>query len=218
MPYNPRKNGAANYKSWMQLTASQITTIEGIEGADNTSDPNSERFAQMVYVVNSSDIGTGSDTYYINAVAETGTPTPVTDGADVAPWYDEYGRQVIAGYNPIQGAIDVNLINDSTISRLGPETNLDAESTPTIGAWVDVGQYKNITIHILSTDGGSGVSGTVTVEHSLDNVNYVILDTLPITTADTFQYEYANVAYKYIRTSLTVAANGTFDSIIYAGN
>lgn len=59
MPYNPKKNGAANYKSWMQLTSAQISAIEALEGADNTSDPNSERFAQMVYLVNGISIDPG---------------------------------------------------------------------------------------------------------------------------------------------------------------
>jgi hypothetical protein len=52
MPYNPKKNGAANYKSWMQLTEAQIAAIEAVEGADNTSSPNDERFAQVVHITN----------------------------------------------------------------------------------------------------------------------------------------------------------------------
>lgn len=53
MPYNPKKNGAANYKSWSQLTEDQIAAIVAGEGADNTSDPNAERFAQVVLSANS---------------------------------------------------------------------------------------------------------------------------------------------------------------------
>lgn len=60
MPYNPKKNGAANYKSWMQLTPTQISTIEAIEGDDLTDDPNSEKFAQVVYVLNQSAGGSSS--------------------------------------------------------------------------------------------------------------------------------------------------------------
>ncbi len=38
MPYNPKKNGAANYKSWMQLTQTQIDNIAALEGVGVTAD------------------------------------------------------------------------------------------------------------------------------------------------------------------------------------
>lgn len=52
MAYNSKKNGAANYNSWLQLTDTQISLLESKEGADNTTDPSSERFAALVHLVN----------------------------------------------------------------------------------------------------------------------------------------------------------------------
>jgi hypothetical protein len=62
MPYNPKKNGAANYKSWMQLTSEQIAALQSIEGEDNTSDPNAEQFAQVVHVAGGDLSGGGAVT------------------------------------------------------------------------------------------------------------------------------------------------------------
>jgi hypothetical protein len=62
MPYNPNKNGAANYKSWTQLTDQQIATINATEGIDKTSDPDSERFAQVVHVANVTDVSIQDNT------------------------------------------------------------------------------------------------------------------------------------------------------------
>lgn len=294
MPYNPKKNGAANYKSWMQITAAQASTIAGVEGADNTSDPNAERFAQMVYVINQSAGGSSGgaiqdgadDTIFAtvseltssnplatmivdangdqitsfggssikilgaddtteatvsslassnalhtllvdatgaqitsfgsSAIAEAGTPTPVADGANVNPWYDLYGRQIIAGYNAAQAALDVNLINDSLTDKLGPTTNLNAVVANTTGAQIDVSAYHNITIHVTSSTVTDGA--TFSIEHSLDGTNWVTLDSDVILTNTTTEYSYTNVAYKYVRTSIAARTDGTYTSKVFAGN
>lgn len=294
MPYNPRKNGAANYKSWMQLTASQINTIEALEGADNPSDPNAERFAQMVYVINQSAGGSSSsaiadgvdDTLYAtvadltnanplvtmivdangdqitsfggssikilgnddateatvsdltnsnalhtllvdnngdqitsfgsSAIAEASTPTPVADGAEVNPWYDLYGRQVLAGFNFALQALDVNVVNDTLIEKSGPTTNLNAVTANTDGASVDVSEYHNVTVHITAASITDGA--TFSIESSLDGTNWVELDSDIIGANGTSEYSYANVAYAYVRTRITSRTDGTFTSKIYAGN
>jgi hypothetical protein len=84
MPYNPKKNGAANYKSWMQLTAEQISAIEAAEGADNTSDPNAERFAQVVHVANQSTSSVDDGTVSMKELS----PYKVEVKTDPTP-YDE---------------------------------------------------------------------------------------------------------------------------------
>lgn len=67
MPYNPNKSGGANYRSWMQLTDAQIASIQAIEGADKVDDPNSEQFAQIVHLSQSSNnVNTGTSEINVN--------------------------------------------------------------------------------------------------------------------------------------------------------
>lgn len=151
-----------------------------------------------------------------SAIAETGTPTPVADGAAVNPWYDAYGRQVLAGYNVALAAMDVNLVNDSLTSKLGPVTNLSAVTANTDGSAIDVSSYHNITVHITSASVTDGA--TFSVESSLDNTNWVELDSAVIGANETSEYSYTNVAYKYVRTRITSRTDGTYTSKVYAGN
>lgn len=44
----------------------------------------------------------------IKGIAETTTPSAVTDGLEVHPWYDEYGRQVVTDKNI--DLVDVTLV------------------------------------------------------------------------------------------------------------
>jgi hypothetical protein len=56
MGYAPNKHGRAEYGSWMQLPNSQ--SIDGaISEGDESLDIRQQKFAQLVYVVNSSDGG-----------------------------------------------------------------------------------------------------------------------------------------------------------------
>jgi hypothetical protein len=337
MPYNPKKNGAANYKSWMQLTQTQIDAIAAVEGADNTNDPNAEQFAQVVYVVNSSGgsssggaivdgvndtlfatvadltnsnplstmivdangdqivsfgggnsgiadgvddgivatvadltnsnplstmivdangdqivsfgggnsgiadgvddgivatvadltnsnplatmiVDTNGDqivSFGSSAIAVAGTPTPVADGADVNPWYDTYGRPVLFGANLSLNALDVNLINDSRISRMTPVTNLNAVVANTTGSAVDVSSYNKFTIHIFASSVTDGA--TVSIEHSLDGTNWVEVGTEVVSVDGNVEYTF-NEAYRYLRTSVSSYTDGTYTTLIYAGN
>lgn len=252
MPYNPKKNGAANYKSWMQLTQAQIDALAAIEGEDNTEVPNDEQFAQVVYVINSSEsggaaAGTISDgvnnsilatvkdltnanalatllvdadgnqitSFGSSAIAEETIPTPVLTGEEVNPWYDLYGRQVLFGANLSLNAMDVNLINDSQINRLGPVTNLEV-SASTSGDAIDVSYFHNYTVHIISS--GVTTGATVTIEHSLDGTNWVIISTEVIASDEVTEYTYTNQAYKYLRTRVSDYSDGTYTTLVFAGN
>ena len=148
-------------------------------------------------------------------VAETGTPTAVADGEDVDLWVDELGRQVMFGANVGLNALDVNVINDAGLARLGPVTNLNAVSANSDGDTIDVSLYHNITIHTIST--GVTTGAVVTLQHSLDNSNWVDLDANTITGNESTELTYSG-AYKYIRTIVSNWTDGAFTTKFYAGN
>jgi hypothetical protein len=278
----------------MQLTPTQISAIEAIEGADNTLDPNAERFAQLVYVLNQSAGGSSSGaiadgvddalfatvadltnanplatmivdangdqitsfggssikilgdddateatvsdltnsnalhtllvdengdqitSFGSSAIAEETTPTPVTDGDPVNPWYDLYGRQVIFGANLSLNALDVNLVNDSITARSGLITNLNAVSANTTGSSEDVSAYHNVTVHTVASSVTTGA--TVTIEHSLDGTNWAVIDTATISANGTTEVAISDRSLRYIRTAVSSRTDGTYTTLIYAGN
>jgi hypothetical protein len=201
----------------------QITTFGGGSSsiADGVTDTtlatvadltNSNPLASMIVDANGDQIVSFGATL----IAETGTPIAVADGAPVDAWFDEFGRQVIAGYNPSLASLDVNLINDSTTSRLGPVTNLNAVVADTDGAQLDISNYHNITVHFVSASTTSGA--TVNVESSLDGVNWSTVASELVAIDTVTEITMGNVAYRYVRTTITGYVDGTFTAIIYAGN
>lgn len=61
MAYEPGKHGRAEYGSWMQIDKDLADAITSIEGADASNYTLKEqKFANLVYVVNSADMGGGS--------------------------------------------------------------------------------------------------------------------------------------------------------------
>jgi hypothetical protein len=207
MKYEDQKHGRAEYGSYVQISQEYWDTLEQepLSGLALKE----QYFSRMVHVTNSMGLSSGG-------IAESTIPTPVADGEPVATWYDQYGRQVIFGANLSLNALDVNNINDPIISRLGPVTNLDAVVATGAGVSVDVSNYHNFTIHIIAsavTDGG-----TMTVEHSLDNVNWVTVSTNVIDADGVDEISISNQAYRYLRTNLTLRTDGTYTTTIYAGN
>ena len=175
--------------------------------------PNSNPLASMIVDANGDQITSfGGNTL----IAETGTPAPVADGDPVNLWIDEYGRQVIFGANTSLNALDVNLINDSTISRLPVTTNLSGIEADAIGSAIDVSLYHNITIHTTSSSVTNG--GTIKVQHSLDGTNWVDVDINNIKDNITTEITFENKAYVYIRTTLENRVDGKYTTVITAGN
>lgn len=152
----------------------------------------------------------------LGGIAETGTPTAVADGDAVAAWFDAYGRQILAGYNVALQALDVNLISDSLTSKLGPSTNLSAVTANTTGSSIDISSYHNVTVHLTSSS--TTVGATFSIQSSLDGTNWATIDSEVINTDDTIEYSYMGVAYNYIRTVISNRTDGTFTSVVYAGN
>ena len=116
----------------------------------------------------------------------------------------------------------VSAIQNSLITRLGPTVNLNAVNTNTVGSWVDVSQYHNITVQIYpSTNFGvSAEAATVYLNHSLDGTSWVAVDSANITDVNSVEFSMSNVAYRYINTSVeySVSASATITTMIYAGN
>jgi hypothetical protein len=149
-------------------------------------------------------------------IARSTVPTEVASGDAVAMWYDLYGRQVIYGANLSTQSIDVSVINDPLLSRLGPITMLNAATATGASTEVDVSNYKNVCIHIISSSVTSGA--TITVEHSLDGTNYATLSTTIVSANGTIQVDITEQAMKFIRTTITARTDGTFTTLLFAGN
>lgn len=150
------------------------------------------------------------------AIAETTIPSAVADGAEVNPWYDEYGRQVIKGYNIAVDALDVNVINDATLNRLGPINNLNDAVTGGAGSTIDFSNYSNMTVQCISTAVTGGAD--VYVEHSLNGTNWVIVGTFEVSASGNQELVYSNYAMKYVRTRIDNYTDGTYNTWLYGGN
>lgn len=172
----------------------------------------------QVQIDSESEIGSTASTtvMQLGAIAESTIPTPVADGETVAQWHDVYGRQIIFGANLTENAIDVIQINQATLQRLGPITNLNAVTATGAAISVDVSNYHNFTIHIISSAITSG--GTVKVEHSLNGTNWATISTVAITANGVNEVSISNQAYRYLRTNLTARTDGTYTTLVYAGN
>lgn len=187
MPYNPKKNGAANYKSWMQLTAAQISTIEALEGADNTANPNAERFAQMVHVVNGITID-ASD-IQLGAVElkdfSTDTRATIVDAGSVTALYTElidssgntldniktYGTYDTNNYQNVDGTV-----SGSVSSALSVDS-LYRVKAYTADCWIKIGsnpspadfegmlltQYDELTLQVNDGDKIGVIGGMINI-------------------------------------------------------
>lgn len=224
MAYNSKKNGAANYNSWMQLTDAQIAAIVALEGTDKTNDPKLERFANVVFLAGSTDAGVpGSvanpSVVQIGGIANTGVPAPVDDGDTVSAWFNEYGQLVPAGYNSSSDTIDVTVTNDPMSSRLGPITNIDAVGTGATyeGEWVNLSLFHNATFQMFISGITVGQVDVI-IDHSLDGTNAVEKYNTTFSKNSSVEVAFSNVAMRYVRVRFDNRTDGTITALIYAGN
>ena len=172
--------------------------------------------SQALHTLLVDDQGDQITSFGSSAIAESSVPTPVADGENVNPWYDLLGQQVIFGANLALNAIDTNIINDALLLRLGPVTNLSSVVATGAGPSVDVSNYHNLTIHIITSSVTDG--GNVDIEHSMDGTNWATVSANTITTDGVTEISMSGVAYIYLRTSVTSRVDGTYLTKIYAGN
>lgn len=149
-------------------------------------------------------------------IAETTVPTAVADGETVNTWSDEYGRQVLAGYNLALNGFDTNQVNQALLNRLGPITNLNAVTSTGAGTSLDISNYHNITTHIVASSVTSGA--TIDIQHSLDGTNWANISQNIITENGVTEVVMENKAYKYLRTNATSYLDGTYTTQVYCGN
>ena len=151
----------------------------------------------------------------LGGVAATGNPVAVGEGQAVKAFFDEYGRQVIASYNSLMDALNVNIVNQALLNTLGPVTNLDGATSTGPGGAVTVNGFHNITVHFLAT---GTVDMTVVCENSLDGVHWVPCGEITISATSNNEMTFDNVRYEYFRTNITSHTSGTLTTLIAAGN
>ena len=151
----------------------------------------------VVYTNISKQTTTDDGSILVKEIAETTVPTAVADGATVAAWFDEYGKQILAGFNLSVDAQDSNTIN---FPGLSPSivTGITQLTAPGDTVEVDVSQaYQyGYAFTIASID----TNVTVQLEGSIDETNYttVPLDNTAI----------ANVTIT--NNQMIITANGTY--------
>lgn len=130
MAYVPAKHGKAEYGSWMQLPNAIATALPSIEGTDDI-DFREQKFANLVYVVNPTDIGGGSGgggitdlqiAQITNAISNQ--TTAITSDIDNAPIIEAIGDQTTTVDSAITTQTNAltpgltELIIDNTYSRI----------------------------------------------------------------------------------------------------
>lgn len=237
-PYNTQRHGEAEYNQHISIPSGDAPSGISRLVKDGQS---TDIFAQMVYLVNASDISSGgggtsglslestqqevlsalqnldvsSTTTY---VAVTGVPSAVGNGETVPAWADELGRQVIAGYNQVLDSLDANVINYPELNSL-EGTDLDAVTTSGAGTEVDYSLYNKLTYQIISSGITSG-QFDISIQHSLDGTNYADISTLSVTTNKVDEIAIENRKIKYVRANITndtTNAGGAISVVHIAG-
>lgn len=80
----------------------------------------------------------------------------------------------------------------------------------------DVSSYDKKTFHVVASSVSTG--GTVKIQTSLDNTNWVDLHEESITANGTTEIAVNGYKHKYIRANLTARTDGTYTVIMIAGN
>ncbi len=151
----------------------------------------------------------------MGGVATENAPTAVVDGQAVKLWINEYGQLVPAGYNPVDDALRVAVINDATLNVIEPIVNLDGATALGAGVPVNVEGYHNVTVEHYAS---GTVDMTVVVETCLDGEHWIPIDTLVLDSISNNQSSYSNVRYGFIRTRIADYTNGILTTMIAAGN
>ena len=233
MKYNDRKHGRAEYGSYVQISKDYYDALP--QEPLSALDLKEQQFARMVHITNTTIPISGDITVpsgesanqtpgepavskitQIGGIAEETIPVAVEDGDAVAVFLDLIGRHVSKEYNFSEGTANVSVQNQALLARLGPVTNLNAVTGTGAGSSVDVSNYHNFTVHIVSSSTTSGA--TIEVEDSIDGVNWVSIAEIPISVDDVTEVAISQQAYKYLRTSVTEYFDGTYSTYIYCGN
>jgi len=153
--------------------------------------------------------------------AETTVPTAVTDGQAVWVWYDEYGRQVIAGYDLSSGSITVTPV--AATPRATFVSAQSALTAPGVGAAVDVSIYSMITWQIVIAAINTSVD--VRIEGTSDGTSWFNMDDAGVDTQyvanDTYSLRADSRQVKQTRLRFVSEVGGaavTVTGTVMAGN
>lgn len=193
----------------LSTVSSTLTTIEGDTSAIQTS-------VQLLDdSVGTHDSAVPTKVLLQGQYAETTVPTAVADGDVVRAWFDEYGKQVLYGANLSNSSIDTTVTNQALLNTL-TVTNLSAVTATGAGTAIDMSNYNKITVQYTATSVGTG--GTIKTQGSLDATNFYDLDVESITTSGTTYFSLSDQKHKYLRTNVTERTDGTYTTIVFAGN
>jgi hypothetical protein len=117
--------------------------------------------------------------YYIS----TNLPTALASGSAASPWMDQYRRQVIAGYSQSLNSLATTEQSPAVfqVFPAQPWANfvMTGSITNTNSTAVDVSLYYHHTWQLVLTNvaPASSMSGAFTIQTSLDNTNFVNVQT-----------------------------------------
>lgn len=208
--------GAANAGTQRVILASNdpavglLTTIDADTGDMVTS------LQLLDNIVAAVGAAHGTGIAVIGFKAETTVPTAVNDGEGVAAWADEYGRLVIAGYDPAQAAVSVSDVAPAVMQISGPTTLLDAVTANGASPAKNVQDYHNHTFLIIATNVTTGAH--VLIEASLDGTNWVTITNHSIVANGNYYTAISDQQWHYVRASVADRTDGTYTVQEESGN
>jgi len=149
----------------------------------------------------------------VGYVANTSVPTAVSDGDVVDLFVDEYGRQIIAGYN-----ISENALNVSNISSIPKRTifleMFDSVTSDQESAAINTIGLSKHNFQITSSAVTTGFD--FYIWESNDNINWTKIYTKNVTTNETITEEFNNASKRYLKVEMDNRTDGTL-TVTYGG-
>lgn len=153
-------------------------------------------------------------------IACASIPVEASNGAKINVWMDQYGRIVIAGFNPSESALNVIEQAPALMQTVEyvDQPLLDAVTSDGESFSVNVETYNKLTFHIIASGVTSGA--TVNIEHSLDGNNWATVASEPISSDGVTEVRFSDVKYKHVRANIPAATytDGTYTVTMIAGN
>lgn len=133
-----------------------------------TSDFGISGDAQLVTLQSQGSTGTtfNGDGLSFLAVAQSGLPTPKSEGSLTLPLFDLNGRLVLKGYNFATDSINVTEVAPFQAQVLSSQL-FNAATDTGVSSVVNVENFSKISTQLVITD-----TATVIIETSNDNVNW----------------------------------------------
>ena len=155
---------------------------------------------------------------YGKILAETTVPVAVADGAEVMPWYNEYGQAVNFAANLASGSLDV-----SEVAPWGTMRMTQAMASLTAAgqtAPLDVSTYHSVAAQIVVATIDTSV--TFQVQGSLDGTSWFTIGTPYTATGNgTYLLDYSDRTFYRLRGSFDAEVGGTNVTLVFsfmAGN